>query len=391
MLLVAPLANHQMTPRGQRASNLAGALEREWDVEIVALPAATSIRNAVPTSRKGAWRRLASRAGKSVLLDKWEPWAARRIGRRPRADGAVLVAAPWSPATYAARYLKKAGVPYVVDTGDPWALTHTGEMPTNVSAWRARRAERRIWEGAAGAVVTTEQQGARLHDLFPVLPILVRPNGYVGDPPAADTSRAARGGSRSLRLAHFGTLYDIRVDIGFLLGALADSGDWDSITFVQYGDDAAGMLDRVPAGVRVERHPARPWAELIEISDEFDACVVVGNLFKGLLPSKAIQSLTMPVPRIAVTATTTDDALTDYARGQSGWLVVTPTEEKVAERVLEHVQRSWMATELAPPPEESWQVVGETVARFVDRCLLGESSGLAPSPGSPVALPGDAR
>jgi len=377
-----------MTPRGQRAAHLAEALERNWDVEIVALPATTTVRNAVPPSRQAPWRRLASRTAKAVLLDKWEPWAVRRLARgRPEADAAVMVCAPWSPTTHAVPMLQKAGIPYVVDAGDPWALTDAGKTSKNLSVWRGRGAERRVWGGAAGAVVTTDQQAARLRGFFPDLPILVRPNGYVGEGREPAASRIARRDARSLRLAHFGTLSAIRVDIGFLLRALGDGGGWDSITLMQFGDDVAGMLDHVPAGVRVERHPARPWSELIQMSDEFDACVVVGNTLRGLLPSKAVQCLTMPVPRIAVTGATVDDALTDYARRQAGWLVVTPGEQGIAERVRDHVERPWTTAELAPPPEESWQVVGGVLANFMEGCLLGNPPAQAGPRQSPVAIP----
>lgn len=387
LVLVAPLANNQMTPRGQRAAHLAEALGRNWDVEVVALPATTATRNAVPPSRQALWRRAAGRLAKAVLLDKWEPWAIRRFARgRPEADAAVMVCAPWSPTTHAAPVFAKAGIPYVVDTGDPWALTEAGRTSRNLSVLRGRGAERRVWEGAAGAVVTTHQQAARLRGFFPDLPIHVRPNGYVGTAHEA-MARSARRDSRSLRLAHFGTLSAVRVDIGFLLRALAESGNWDSITFMQFGDDVAGMLESVPAGVRVERQPARPWSELIEVSDEFDACVVVGNTLRGLLPSKAIQCLTMPVPRIAVTGTTEDDALTDYATRQVGWLVVTPGERGIAERVREHVERAWTDAELAPPPEESWQVVGEELANFIEGCLAGRSPAPIPAPESSAAIP----
>jgi hypothetical protein len=36
-----------------------------------------------------------------------------------------------------------------------------------------------------------------------------------------------------------------------------------------------------------------------------------------------------------------------------------------------HVRRAWSAAELAPPPGESWEHVGDAVARFVAAATAG--------------------
>ena len=374
LAVVAGLAHNPMAPRGQRAQNLVEALSERWDVELVALPPETFERRAAPVTRQPLWRRALGYVMNLIVLDRWEPWAARRLRRwRPDVDAALLIAYPWSPATRAARRLTKLGIPYVVDAGDPWVLTEAGvARPRTIATWRSKRAELPIWRGAAGAVVTTRQQGDRLKRMFPHLRILVRPNGYVPVAASAAVPERPRRGRGSLRLAHLGTLSPVRVDVAPILAELQRSGRWSEIAFAQFGDDYVGMLNRVPDGIQVERRPARPWNEIVESAGEFDAAVVLGNQLGYLLPSKAIQYLTLPIPRIAVTGGEPDDALADFAGSHPGWLVVFEGEPQLAQRLWGHVERDWTPQELAPPATESWPNVAAEVAAFVERCVAGE-------------------
>jgi len=283
-------------------------------------------------------------------------------------DAGLLIAYPWSPVAHAARRLQSADTPYVVDAGDPWALTSPGTDTRFLATLRCKRAERSIWSGAAGAVVTTEQQATVLADLFPQLQVLVRPNGY--DPPPVRPAVAAGDATRDperLRLVHYGMLSFLRLDVTELLGKLVASGRWKSIVFTQFGDDHAGMLRRVPAGVEVERRPACPWDEVLAGAHEFDLAVVVGNWLTGQLPSKAIQYMTLPLPRLALTQREHDDALADYVRGRSGWLAVGIDDADAGDRVREHVDRDWSEAELAPPPDEAWPAVADRIGDFVEQ------------------------
>ncbi len=366
--VVSGLAHNSMSPRGQRTQNLVEELGKRWDVELVALPPETFGGSDAPVSRQPFLRRVLGSAMRSVALDRWEPWAARRLHRwNPDVDAALLVGYPWSPVTRAACELARRGIPYVVDAGDPWVLTEPAELPHTISVWRARRAELPIWQNAAGAVVTTRQQGDRLKQMFPHLQVLARPNGYVPTPAAPP--RVGQREPDSLTLAHFGSISPIRVDVTPLLEALQRTGRWRAITFVQFGNDYEGMLERAPAGVRIERHPARPWEQIVARAGDFDVALVLGNQRGYLLPSKAVQYLTLPIPRLAVTNGESDDALAQFAGAHPGWMIAPEGESGVGERVWEHLEREWSAEELAPPAAESWSNVAVQVAAFIESCV----------------------
>jgi hypothetical protein len=379
LAVVSGLAHNSMAPRGQRTQNLVEELGKRWDVELVALPPETFGRRDAPVSRQPPVRRMLGSAMRWVALDRWEPWAARRLRRwHPDVDAALLVGYPWSPVTRAARKLARHGIPYVVDAGDPWVVTEPARLPRSVSVWRARHAELPIWRNAAGAVVTTQQQGDRLKQMFPHLQVLARPNGYVPTPVPAGGPQAPRRDPDSLTLAHFGTLSPIRVDVAPLLAALQRTGRWRTITFVQFGDDYAGKLQSVPKGVRVERHTSQPWPEIVARAGDFDAAVVMGNERGYLLPSKAVQYLTLPIPRIAVTNGEPDDALAFYAEAHAGWMVAPDGDADVGQRLWEHLQRGWSAEELAAPEAESWPNVAVQVAAFIEDCVSGVEREPAP-------------
>jgi hypothetical protein len=373
LVVVSGFGDDALTPRGQRTQQEIRVLSRDWEVELIAMPARDHRGGGGATGRSIP-RRLASRAVQELLFDRWEPWARQRFGRwRPEADAAVLVVAPWSPAAVASRRLRERGIPYVIDAGDPWAVG-LRNRPRTIAGRRSLRAEAPIWEGAAGAILTTPQQAQRMSSIYPELPIMFRPNGYeIPDgAPRPDAGEGEPGGSR-LRLAHFGVVYAARLDVVPFLTRLQQSGNWDSVRFDQFGGDPDGMLNAAPPGVEVANHAAIPWPEVMARTDEFDAVVVLGNELGELLPSKAVQYLTLPVPRIAVTDTERDDALTDFARGHSAWLAVSPTDPEAGRLVAGHVNRDWTAAELDPPPADRWPAVAEELGAFVSQCVAGRS------------------
>jgi hypothetical protein len=378
LAIVSLHAHRRLAPRGERTRRLAEELGRDWEIEIVAPPATVDTGGASGRGSSSGARRLAARAVGSILLDKWEPWSVRNLRDwRPEVDAALLIGHPFSPVAYAARRLAAAGTPYVVDAGDPWVLTDPAAVSRGIGLLRARRAERRIWGGAAGAVLTTEQQAAALRALFPGLRTLVRPNGYESPSavPAASPGPRADG---ELRLIHLGMLSGARLDPRPLLGTLARSGRWKRVVLSQLGDDFAGLLDGLPPGVEVERDRSYPWDEVVQRSLDQDLALVVGNVNPGQLPSKAVQYLTLPIPRLAITEGSPADALAAYAGDTPGWLALAPDDPQAADRVAEHLARDWSGDRLSPPAAESWPGVARTIAGFVDRCVA--PAGAAPGP-----------
>jgi hypothetical protein len=363
LAVVSLHAHRPLAPRGERTRHLLERLAEDWEIELIAPPATVSTGGAAGSGRSNPARRLAARAVGLALLDKWEPWSAKRLYRwRPQADAALLIGHPYSPLVYASRRLARARVPYVVDVGDPWVLTSLGTDLEAVARQRAARAERRLWRGAAGAVLTTRGQAEGIEGVAPGIPTLVRPNGYDGT--AAAPQPPSRPADRCLRIAHFGMFNNQRLDPRPLLRRLAASGRWSGVVFAQFGDDFVGFLDDPPVGVEVERNPAYPWPQVLERASEYDLAVVVGNVNPSQLPSKAVQYLTLPIPRLALSAGP-EDSLAAYVADKPGWLTVGPEQEDAAQLVAAHASRAWAAAELAPPASESWPAVAATISGFV--------------------------
>jgi hypothetical protein len=374
LAVVSYLANAQFSPRGIRTRALLGELRREWSVELISGPAPASPATGSSPPARRPLRRALNYIHSSLLLDKYELWSRRRFASwRPSTDGALLIGFPFSPVIYAARRLTAAGIPYVVDIGDPWVLTIAGGRPAtqNFGRMRARRAERRLWAGASGAVVTTDMQSSALRSLFPSLPILVRPNGFS---PEEDLVRLVEGEHLSsltesrLRLAHFGDLFAARLDIGPFLRQLARSGVWDEVELHQYGQDWTGTLE-AQSEIRAVFHPRRPWSEVIRVAGRYDLALVVGNLDPTTLPSKAISYLQLPIPRLAVVDDDSNDALASYTAARPGWLVLRSDEPDAAQRISNHLKQDWKPAELAPPATESWNHVAREVVAFVARLM----------------------
>src|SRR5689334_11178815 len=110
MVVVSGFGDDALTPRGQRTQQLLRALGRDWEVELVAMPA-TEHRGGAGSKGRSLPRAVASKAVQQTLFDRWEPWARKRFARwQPQADAAVLIVAPWSLAAIASRRLRAAGI-----------------------------------------------------------------------------------------------------------------------------------------------------------------------------------------------------------------------------------------------------------------------------------------
>lgn len=361
--IVAFAADRPSSPRGERALAVAQAATRIARVELISPGRAAALRGRV---------RPLSRVASPVMLDSWEPeawWALH--GRRARPDGALLVGFPFSAVYWAARWLAPRRIRYVVDIGDPWALTLRPRERPVMGRMRAAQCERFVWRFAAAGVVTTELQADALGRLFPALPIVVRPNGHratVG--PVRTAPRAPDG---TLRVVHYGNLYGSRLAIAPLLTRLAACGRWDSVVFTQYGEDWTGTLTGLPRAVRVQLRSPVPWDQVVASAAEHDMAIVVGNDNPAQLPSKAVQYLTLPIPRLAIVGGHPADALNEYVRDKPGWLTIRwdCSADAAGAAIAAHVAHSWTVRELAAPPSEGWDEVAAMLVDVVRTYALG--------------------
>jgi glycosyltransferase involved in cell wall biosynthesis len=381
LVVVSFMSNVRYSPRGIRTRALLASLEREWKVDLVGGPSEGESGLATTSGIFRPIRKVLRFAYSSTLLDKFEPWSWRRFHSwEPDAEAALLIAFPFSPIVYAASQLRRHGIPYIVDAGDPWVLTGQHPELRGLARLRARAAERRLWAGAAAAIVTTDAQALALRRLFPELRFLVRPNGFSPDDDRADRAGAeglARPDS-TLRLAHYGDISSDRVPIEGFLEALAKSPSWDRVEFHQFGRDWTGNLDRL-TDVRVVFHEPRPWNDVIDSARHYDLAVVIGNRDPMLLPSKAVAYLQLPIPRLALVADRSDNALADYVRTRPGWLVLSASDCDTTERTRIHLSTPWSADQLKAPLSESWDQVCRDIGDFVKESLEtgdAESSGM---------------
>jgi hypothetical protein len=384
--IVAFGAESPMSPRGERALAVADAAAQIAEVDLVTPTRAAGFRGRV--------RPLAHVAA-PLLLDRWEPeawWILHQ--RRTRPDGALLVGFPYSPVYWAAHWLVRQGIRYVVDLGDPWALTLPRNVSPTMGGLRAARCEHFVWRFASGGVVTTDLQACALRRLFPALPVVVRPNGYRPVRPVTARPNGYRPGpwtarrgapptSRTLRLVHYGNLYDSRLDIVPLLSRLTASGAWDSVIFTLHGHDWTDTLKGLGSAVRVHVRRELPWDDIVISATDHDLAVVVGNDNPAQLPSKAVQYLTLPIPRLAVVGGDPADALAAYVRDKPGWMTLRwdAPEDSVCSAVAGHIARAWSPEQLAPPAGESWDEVAPILVDVLRACVL-EAPAHRPAAGS---------
>ena len=99
--------------------------------------------------------------------------------------------------------------------------------------------------------------------------------------------------------------------------------------------------------------------------------LVVGNLSPAQFPSKVVEYMTLPAPRIAFVRNAGSDAIADYVGDKTGWLVAAYDAPDLPDRIAAHVARAWTESELAPPPDEAWPTVAARIGRYIDERLGG--------------------
>jgi hypothetical protein len=361
VLVVGFAAGRPLSPRGERVQALVAELEKRFRVELCAGAGGST---AVP-SRPSRRRRLVGDLARLVVLDRDELESARVFrASTPIADAALLIGSPFSPMVWAARRLVRGQVPYVVDIGDPWALTNAKPSFPTVARARALRAERFLWQHARGGIVTTTLQAESLRALFRDLPILVQPNGFTPVPSAVSLP-GSRDASR-LSVVHYGDLYEPRLDVVPFLRALSDSGKWRQVSFTLYGVDWNHALSRLRAPVEVRTLAPVPWTDVVATASDHDVALVVGNRNPAQLPSKAVQYLTLPIPRVALVNGHAVDALAGYVASKPAWLTLSYNARGSdwIDQFAAHVQRRWTASELEPPLSEAWPTACRRIVEF---------------------------
>ena len=355
-IIVSYAGGSPFSPRAQRTERLAGALDRDFRFSVERLPDAE-------LSRRWTMRGL-GRAARPFAIDQFELNAAWRFARWvPQGEGALLIGWPFSPLFHAAKRLQRAGVPYVVDAGDPWALT-AAEARHGLPWRRARAAESFLWGHAAGAVLTTSGQAARVTELFPDLAVLVRPNGYhEPDDRCGDATTTDVRADGELRLVHFGTIYAPRLPVADWLSRLRCQAGVESVLLTNYGHSATTAFE--DPQVRIEVRPPVDWTEACQAVRRFDGALVIGNRDPAQLPSKAVQYLTLPIPRIALTQRGAGDELTRFAEAKPAFLAVDIDSPDDTAMAVAHLRRDWSASELSAPARDAWPEVEREIIEFV--------------------------
>jgi hypothetical protein len=142
------------------------------------------------------------------------------------------------------------------------------------------------------------------------------------------------------------------------------------------------LLESEDPAVVIEAHESVEWGDACRIARGFDAAVVVANINPDELPSKSIQYLTLPIPRVAVTAASDPGELGAFAARRPGFVAVDIDSRDDVLRLMTHVRRAWPGQELSPPAGDSWNVVARDVAGFAIEAWDRQRD---PKPGSRAA------
>ena len=136
-----------------------------------------------------------------------------------------------------------------------------------------------------------------------------------------------------------------------------------AIRQLRAGRPPRAVADPDPA-VAVEFHDPVDWGRACQIARDFDAAVVVANRNPAELPSKSIQYLTLPIPRIAVTASRDPGELGAFAAQRPGFIAVDVDSREDIPRLIAHLRRAWSDEALSPPVGDSWAEVAREVVGF---------------------------
>ena len=190
--------------------------------------------------------------------------------------------------------------------GRPWRSmgSHRSEpFKRTLSSRRQRECRAKTMGGSRGRSIDYRTAGRGARSLYPDLPIMVRPNGYLPVESSATPGNARRRKARGLaaRPLRNASRAPTSASSG-RLSAWPIPGYGSRVEFIQFGADWSGVLATLPDNVAVEYRTQEPWSRIVQTAGEFDAAVVVGfnRRNRWRLPSKSIQYLTLPIPRLAI-------------------------------------------------------------------------------------------
>jgi hypothetical protein len=351
VLLVAPTLLHAgADPRTIRCRQLIGGLPRRgFEVDVLSWwggegrpPSVGCRRLHAPASPSpygagahgpeglGAWIEDAERLGRS-------------LAGTDRPALVLGVGLPLAALVAASRIACALGVPFVADLGDPWE-----------AADGARAAERAAVLGTAAALITTtvELAGELKRDLGPGTPVLIAPAG--------GTVRHGGDRGRPPLFVQLGTLTTARVDpvpAYRALGALDAEG---AIGFRSHGGAWLDGVESLPH----PHLPPLPRDAALELLASADAALVLGNLNREQLPSKAFELACTDVWALCVSALDDDPTVaTLWASGHA--VEATNDEATIRSAALEIVARVARGERPEPDPAHSWERRLDEIAAFL--------------------------
>lgn len=282
--------------------------------------------------------------GLGAWIDAAERAVLQQAGER-RPDLVLAVALPLASLVAGARVAEALDVPLVADLGDPWDPEDAGGRDLR-DATLGR---------AAALITTTDALAATLADALPArAPVLIAPNGGTHLRP----DRAGDGGPPLF--VQLGTLTTARIDprpAYEALGALAAEG---AISFRSHGGAWLDGSESLP-------HPHRPplgHAESLELLRGAGAALVLGNVNREQLPSKAFELACTDVWALCVSELENDPA-TAVLRASGHAVEAANRPASIRAAALEIVRRLERGERPEPDSSHSWERRIDAIAELV--------------------------
>jgi hypothetical protein len=287
-------------------------------------------------------------------LRRWIRDARRRLRRveaDERPDLVYAIGLPTAMLTAGAAIAADLDLPLIADIGDPWA----GEG-------RAERRERdAVLAAAAGLVTTTLPLAEQFQPLL-------RPGAPVVLAPAGGELRRRAGSERERPLiVHLGTINEGRIAPEPAYEALAALHAEGVIEFRSHVGGWREGLHELP-------HPHLPLldhAAALDLTAEASAALVLGNVSREQLPSKAYEIACTETWALCVCDRDDDPTVTLLER--TGHAICAPANERgaITSAVQTILARELRGDRPTPDPAQAWEGRIDEIAEFVERVGRG--------------------